>query len=153
MYWECVYRKKTSVLQPFIDAVWMYFLLRYLEVRKYGGDWKDVFLFGDGLKVKTSSRMMCKLFLDFLGFHCGIFEVIHVNSVLAFYGIRSRVLSLLLMPQFFFILKADAVVQEVANEDEDVKEVRRKAAQNEEIKVNMVLDFCRSVFSGIRFCL
>ena len=60
---------KDVVLQPFIDAVWMYFLLRYLEVRKYGGDWKDVFLFGDGLKVKTSpTPTMCKLVMDLVEF-------------------------------------------------------------------------------------
>ena len=66
--------EKGLVLQPFIDAVWMYFLLRYLEVRKYGGDWKDVFLFGDGLKVKTSPTLMCKLVMDLVGFsfcECG----------------------------------------------------------------------------------
>ena len=66
--------EKTFVLQPFIDAVWMYFLLRYIEVRKYGGDWKDVFLFGDGLKVKTSSTLTCKLVMDLVEFsfcECG----------------------------------------------------------------------------------
>ncbi len=41
-------------VQPFIDIVWMYFLLRFLEVKKTGGDWKDVFLFGDGFKIKVA---------------------------------------------------------------------------------------------------
>ena len=63
-----VFNESMFLLQPFIDAVWMYFLLRFLEVRKYGGDWKDVFLFGDGLKVKTSPTLSCKLILDFVGF-------------------------------------------------------------------------------------
>ena len=35
-------------------------------------------------------------------------------------------------------------MEEIVNEDEDVKEERQKAAQNEGIQVNVALDFCRN---------
>ena len=45
------------LFQPIIDAIWIYFALRALEVKKTGGDWRDIFLFGDGFKIKQSPPM------------------------------------------------------------------------------------------------
>ncbi len=61
-------RQCLASFQPFVDAVWMYFMLRFLEVRKTGGDWRDVFLFGDGFKMKVAPESReCFSVLDLNG--------------------------------------------------------------------------------------